>query len=372
MDLKTLPLKFYLLYLSKRWGLSWYASEAYLQDILYDYKHCPFPFWEILRIHRRGFSVYDWCYYGITHENCHTYLTNIDYLRLHPYNGTYAKWIDDKLTLKHVCAGTPLDKYLPKYYYHINEAGKPLRLMDCSLGSDKASVEEIADLLENVGALAIKPLHGAVGSGFMKGAYADGVFFLNAQSMSREAFCEQLSRLRNYLITEYFYPHPDFARYSTSSPGCIRYAACRVDDELKLLASFVRFGTKDSGFIENYGADGALCLVCTVSESGHYRHGTMLDPATFKKVTFLQHPDTGAPLNGNIPHWDDICEAVKEFGTYLPQLTYLGFDFVVTSDSRVKILEINSLSSLDCLQEDRSVFDSPAGVFFRSRLENRK
>lgn len=366
MSVKDIFLRFYRMYLSKRWKLSWYMSGELMNDFLYDYKAGKLPAREIFRIHQKGFAAYDWCYCGITHETCHNYLSNAEYNRHHPYNGEYSKWIDDKLTLKHLCSGTALDKYMPEYYYHIDENGKVLCLPDCLQKKKQASVADIADLLECKGSLAIKLLEGSVGEGFYKGEYSQGKYLLNAQEHTREAFCDKLSGLRGYLITEYFYPHPEFARYSTNSPGCIRYAACRVGEELKMLASFVRFGTKASGFVENYGTDGALCLVCSVDEHGYYRHGTMLDPANYQKVFLDKHPDTGVALAGKIPHWQEILDAADLFGAQFPQLNYMGFDFVVTADDRVKIMEINSMSSLDCLQEARSVFESPAGDFFRS------
>ena len=56
----------------------------------------------------------------------------------------------------------------------------------------------------------------------------------------------------------------------------------------------------------------------------------------------------------------------------MPQLSYMGIDFCVTNDERVKVLEINSLTSLDCLQTDCSIFDVPGGSFFKERLEKKQ
>lgn len=41
-------------------------------------------------------------------------------------------------------------------------------------------------------------------------------------------------------------------------------------------------------------------------------------------------------------------EACRAFHKQFPQLEYLGIDFVVTSNDKVKILEINSLTSIGC------------------------
>ena len=45
---------------------------------------------------------------------------------------------------------------------------------------------------------------------------------------------------------------------------------------------------------------------------------------------------------------------------------YLGFDFVVTSKDEVKLLEINSLSSLDALQFDVPMWENENGKWFFS------
>ena len=58
--------------------------------------------------------------------------------------------------------------------------------------------------------------------------------------------------------------------------------------------------------------------------------------------------DTGVPLVGRVPLWDEMQTVARVFLKHFPQLVYLGFDFVA-SDKGVKMLEINLLSSLDVL-----------------------
>ena len=56
----------------------------------------------------------------------------------------------------------------------------------------------------------------------------------------------------------------------------------------------------------------------------------------------------------------------------MPQMSYMGIDFCVTNDDRVKIIEINSLSSLDSIQTNESIYTTPGGEFFKERLSNNK
>ena len=137
-----------------------------------------------------------------------------------------------------------------------------------------------------------------------------------------------------------------------------------------MLKSFVRFGTKHSGMVENFNSGGILCYL---DQNGSFTEGFVISDFRNMSVKNIQNlPDTNLPLQGRIPHWDVIESIVEKTDRLFPMLNYLGFDFVVTSDDKVKILEINSLTSLDSFQMDSSVFDSKIGRTFFSDLLSRK
>ena len=52
---------------------------------------------EVYRIHRKGFTVNDYMLLGIA-DSKSNYLTSKQYCSIHPINGQYSSWIDDKLT----------------------------------------------------------------------------------------------------------------------------------------------------------------------------------------------------------------------------------------------------------------------------------
>jgi glutathione synthase/RimK-type ligase-like ATP-grasp enzyme len=60
----------------------------------------------------------------------------------------------------------------------------------------------------------------------------------------------------------------------------------------------------------------------------------------------VNHPDTNESLEISLPHWDEIVSKIQDILSYLPQLTYVGFDIVIT-DQGFNILEINSLTSIN-------------------------
>lgn len=331
-----------------------------------DYKNKTLPFIKTLSVHRKGFTATDWCYLGLNKENYRSYLSDADYMMMHPLNGRFSAWIDDKLTLKYLFAGTELDSYMPRYYYQIDSLGKVLRLIDSEEKSDSVSYESIANLLEEKKELAIKRVAGSIGEGFYKAEFQNNAYYINGRQMSKDEFCRNLAVLKNYLITEYLHTHRELALYCPDTANSIRYLLGRMDEKLVMLKGYIRFGTKQSGFVENYNSGGVLCYL---DQHGRFTEGNIIDKKLHKNQVISTHPDNGQELKGIIPKWDEITKVGRLLETYFPQLTYLGIDVVVTDREEVKILEINSLTSLDALQMDGSILDkSPAGNYFKERL----
>lgn len=106
-----------------------------------------------------------------------------------------------------------------------------------------------------------------------------------------------------------------------------------------------------------------------MDEKGRFVQGHCIDMKTGKDTVILYHPDNGRRLQGSIPLWDEILKAVSLFAAHFPQLDYLGFDFVVTEDGKVKIIEVNSLNSLDGIQLERGVFESDVAKFYTTHLK---
>lgn len=355
----------HILFLHFRWNMSLSSARMIQNSFAADYKKKMVPYLEIWKIHRRGFTVQNWHLMGLNETTCKKYLSNVDYCKMHPINGEFGKWIDDKLTLKYLCAGTELDQYMPDYFYQIDKAGKLLCLCDCPVKKRDVTAQDIAALLEEKGTLAIKLVAGSIGKGFFKAEYKDGSYCLNEKQYDLQGFCNQIGKLRNYLVIEYLRPHAEIAKICPDTVNCIRYLAARQNGMLKMVKGYIRFGTKSSGFVENYNAGGVLCYL---DNSGAFTSGNIIDPSGLVNCVIHQHPDTATELNGAIPMWDEIEKAVKAFDIYFPQMKYMGIDFVVTSDNQVKILEINSLTSLDGFQMKGSIFETEFAEFYRNLM----
>lgn len=280
---------------------------------------------------------------------------------MHPLNGAYSAWVDDKLVLKYLCSSEGLRDLMPDYYFQVLD-GRVLPLPDCP-GAFRGR-GGVAGLLADRGCLAANQVRGSLGEGFYRLDWAGGEALANGRPVADvDGF---VSGLDGYIVTEYLRPHPDTRRFCGGTANTVRYLVANEAGEPLFLKSFVRFGTSRSGFVENYNSGGVMCFA---DEAGRYAGGNQLDPATGLNRAVGRHPDTGAALEGRIPLWDGMADAAARFCRAFPQLRYLGFDFVATEGRGVKMLEINSLSSLDAIQLDCSVFDTPNGWWFRERLE---
>lgn len=363
--LKSLGYRLYMRDLRKRYGVSggdWLLAESFLGD----WRRKTLPATQIRKIHRRGFTVEDWNVCGLTEENYKRYLSSAEYCAMHPINGMFSKWIDDKLTLKYLTYGTKADS-MPHYFFSIRRDGQVNVLPDAPEGSN-GTVEAIAALLREEKCLAEKQMAGSLGEGFYKAEYIDGTYRLNGVQIDENELLKTLSGLREYLVMEYLRPHPYFAQFCPDTVNCIRCTVARLDGKLEYVVTFIRIGTKQSAPVENYGAGGVLCML---DENGCFQSGNIFDFEHRRNIAIHTHPDSGVMLEGRVPHWAEIRQAVETFAENFPQLDYMGFDFVVTDKDEVKLLEINSLPSLDMLQFNGSVLEGSAAAFYKRRISRK-
>lgn len=324
---------------------------------------------EIFSIHRKGFQVTDWKILRLTNSNYKNYLSSKKYSYFHPINGYYTNLIDDKLTIKYLLFGTELAKYTPDYYYLIDETGHILSMMDVPIKKENYEVADIISLLKSSHVLAIKLVNGSIGRGFYKCEYKDGRIYTNGNEVSESEFVAFVLELKNYIVMEYLRPHKELAEFWPTTANTMRYLLCRVDGEYHMLKSFIRFGSSKTGEVENFNSGGVLCYI---NEEGHFNGGYVIDRSKKKlsSVFVEKHPDTGIEIKGVIPMWSEVQKAATSIARYLPETKYLGYDFVVTDKNEVKLLEINSLTSLDSIQMDCSILETDIGKKFFSSLNS--
>lgn len=325
-------------------GYSGYFAERIYGKLRNDLRHgTTLGMRRRLWAYRHGFLGDTLVNYGLTPENCGDYVGDLPYLKLHPLNAPWSKWIDDKLTVRYVLA--PFSRYLPKYYFHLT-GQTVLQLMDCpeSLSSDGAGVIQ---LLQQEKQLAVKIISGSGGEGFFKVAAAEGGVMLNDRTVAAEEFRKFLDQCRDHLVTEYLSGHAFLKRIYPKTANTIRVCTLHEPNHSPvILGAFIRFGTSQTGSVDNVTAGGIVSGVRT-------EDGALFRAGTYRNAQFVEltaHPETGVPISGTVPHWELVTSVLLQICKYLPQLPYLGFDVVVTEDG-FKIIEINSHPSSHVFQQ---------------------
>ena len=301
-----------------------------------------------------GFSVDLYNLFSAYHlkENYKDYLSTRDYYKLHPINGMFSLWIDDKLTLKHVF--TKFGEYFPPYFFDI-ENGQALRLTDCPEYVTEFGFAGVIQLLKYKKKLALKSFLGSYGIGFYRLEYINGEFFVTGKKSSQDELIQLLKSLNHYLVTEFIVNHEVLYKIWPEATNTVRLLIGCVDQEPILLRSFIRFGNAKSNGVDNAHAGGIEAIID--EDNGRILFAVAVDAQGFSKE-ITKHPDSGASFDIEIPRWNETVSKCKDICRAYPELRYWGFDVVITQDS-FKILEINSLSGLMAAQLKEPLLKDP-------------
>jgi hypothetical protein len=357
------------IYALQRSGYSHYAADAlYTRWVKDFFEEKSIPLAKKLWAYQRGFFPDRISYYGLTDANYRDYLSDFDFARLHPINGQYNAWLDDKLTIKYLLH--PFSQYLPGYYYHLY-SGEVLRLADCPDGCE-GSIPGVINLLMEKGTLAVKRSTGTLGSGFHKLACEKGAFSINKQPASREDIEALLTKWletenQEHLVTDYLQAHSDLRKYWEETPGTLRLNVIRAGNQPPVIQSgFKLFATKKTGISNVPG--GVFCDVdfCT----GFFSNGRSKGKNGWVERRY--HPDSKVLLEGILPNWDLIAAKIIEISSSIPQIRYMGYDLVITQEG-FKIIEINSHSGIMAQQSSQPFMAGGISKdFFTGLLQEKK
>lgn len=320
--------------------------------------------------YKRGFRSSKVDQYGLSESNYKNYLPEYKYYQLHPINGQFSHWIDDKLTIRYLLE--PFKQYLPKYYFHLGQ-GEIICLPDLPFNTT-ATIDNIISLLDNKEELTAKLLNASGGHGFIKLETKNGYYLVNNKIFTQDQFSNFLLKWKGqandgYLITEFVHPSKQFKRIWDKSTNTIRVSTMRnVNQAAKIVDGFVRIGSEKTGYTDSAPEESIVCKLNIVD--GTFSDAIIIDHQQYKKCPY--HPNTGALLEGKIPNWETVKEVVLEVSNYISHVKYMGFDIVITDDS-LKIIEINSHQGIGFNQIYKPYLqDELTRPFFLSLLEHKK
>lgn len=338
-------------FMGNRSILGWYHWVSSKKKIVFGKNNLSFG--DRLWCSRHGFHASDMNLYGKENlkKNYKDYLSARDYYSLHPINGEYSFWIDDKMTMKYVLS--KYNDYLPEYYYQLDK-NRVMKLVDCP-AEKKSDYESIIELLKEKKVLACKRLWGACGVGFYRLEFDGANFKITGKKVSESELISFLKGLYSYLILEYIVNHQDIRNIWKDATNTMRVLIANCNGELVVMRSFIRFGNANSNGVDNAHAGGIESIID--EDTGKILF-TQSQDANGTPTIITNHPDSGVSFDIQIPRWDIIIEKLKEICLAYPQLRYWGFDVAVT-DEMFKIIEINSLSGLMAAQSKEPLLKDP-------------
>ena len=320
-------------------GLVPYLSIRWIQDVWKDFvTNKETTFKQKMWAYKHGFLSYRILQYGITDENFDQYISDFEYKWLRHINPKYRKWMEDKITVKYVCSD--YNDCFPAYYYHIickNGNNKVISMMDLPTGYTN-SFEDIFRLVEEKGVLALKPDEGSHGDGFYKFTYENGRYQLNYNDVTKQDVLDILEDVKNqYLVTEYINMCDELKAVYDGAVNTVRMLVFKRDGkEPQIGNAYVRFGSKQTGAVDNVGAGGMTATIDVAT--GHFHDAKIVHSNSIEDCPV--HPDTGVPIDGYLPHWEEVKKQVLDVTRSIKQLEFFGVDLAVTNDG-IKFPEIN-------------------------------
>ena len=334
-------------YLLRRGVRNSYIRRGLAQSLIYDWKHCGKSTKQKIWAIKRGFLPSMRDMYGLNDQNYEGFLSDIDYASIFPLNPSFQCWLDDKVTTRFVLQDSRLKDFLPKYYFYIDNAGRYSYLMDFdeSLGRN---ADALYNILKQEKVLAMKPMAGSQGKGFIKLEFKDSEVYANDEKLNPSEFNQLKDSLKGYIVTEYCRQHSQLDKVWPDSESTLRVVVAKIKDqygggESKAFVSYVRFGSSLSKTTSNMSQGGLgvpFDFETGVFCDGFYWNEKFVKNGELKRDT---HPDTNVRLIGEkLPNWDIVKKGLYDMADYFAPLEYFGFDVIITEDG-FKICEINSM-----------------------------
>ena len=348
-----------------RKGIRPYMQELWMRAWWSDLWHTKLPLSKKIWAWKRGFISYHVYQYGLTEENYKNYLADYDYYWLNRINNEYQKWINDKTTYRLIME--PFKQYVPKYYFSLHKRYGNLVLDSmCDCPKDiTPDFDGLLKLLKREGKLALKPSAGTHGDGFYCLSYEHNQYRANGEVVSKKELLKLLESQKSfYVITEFLRMHERMNEIYSGAVSTVRMMVINTKGfNPKIMQTYMRIGSKSTGFTDNVGY-GGICVMVNPET------GELYDPQTIKDHIYYpcpNHPDTGTPISGPLPHWDLICKEVLRISRYLCELEYLGFDIAITQEGFC-VLEINIHQDLHKV----NLYSEEINEFFRRKINYKK
>ena len=304
---------------------------------------------------RHGFTSRTDALFDLTRESHDEYLSEYQEGLTHAINGEWRRTMNNKLTARLLLK--PFEEHLPelhgvvadgvarRYPAYESAASVATRPTSDAAFEERDALAYLDSLLDDAGAVVLKPVFGAGGRGvFVVSRDAADEFRVNDEPRTRETVADLLADVDRSLVVEHVEQSAFMADLYPESANTVRLVTM-WDDETErpfVAMAFARVGTARSAPLDNLHQGGLLVGVDrdTGELTGAAGISNAVPPLEVER--FEAHPSTGERLVGrSIPNWEAVADGVVRAASGLPQLRYVGWDVLPTDDG-FEILEINS------------------------------
>lgn len=292
---------------------------------------------------RRGFLPRSARLYDLDEHGHDAYLSALAEERAWRINAPHRDVLDDKVTFHDLLADRGFADVLPRRLGQLDETGH-------------VDGRQLGDAVRDAGSLVVKSRRGAAGSAVYVCTVEDGTVHIDGTAVDWDTVDERARDWAGSLVTEYCNQADYAADLYPRAANTIRLLTMTPPDGQPFVARAVhRLGTDASAPVDNFSRGG---LSAAIDDEG------TLSPAvafTDGAVSWHeQHPDTGTPIAGTtVPGWETVRERVRSIAAAVPEVTYVGWDAVVTGTGEVVLLEGNANTDTDLIQAHAPLLTDP-------------
>lgn len=284
---------------------------------------------EKLQAFHKGFTPSTIKHFGIRTGNVRKFISERDYLYLRPINGSYNKWLGDMITIRNLFK--PYAKYLPKCYYQFTRRDGELFIIplnDCPY--DGYTLDDVFRLIREKRELVMAD--SKCRYYFLLKYHGAGQYTINGEEFNKEIFLKWFEeRKKSYLLMEKIPIAKDVSGTQKVRKNYVRLYVFNEGGNTPVIGNAF-YILKDDEKIE----------APIDIKTGQYHGGRAYLEEEDALVAYQKIPSTGEELEGQIPHWDEICQTVDSLCRFVPQIEFMGMDIVITEDGFKMIKIMNN------------------------------
>lgn len=316
------------------------------------------PFRVKLQYALKGFSVNEYVWYDLAHNDYRTYISEYERLQSRAINGEYKFVLDNKLVFEEIFSQYTT---VPRNYALIRNG------QVCSLHDTPVNNENFGEFLRSSGKTVLKWLDRGGGKGTYLFESRDGVLLANGEECSDDTLEAIRCRKGTALLCQYMTQSAFSASLYPYTTNTIRIVCAKKKDEnsARIIAAVQRIGCEDSIPVDNVSSGGMTSIIDL--ETGELSYGiAKLGRKDRRMKKYPVHPDSNTQIAGKvIPNWEQLKAGILILTNKVPYLNFVAWDVLLTEDGFC-IIEGNASSGCGVFQMEHGVRDSALGDIYRS------